>query len=397
MTSSIEIASTLKLAIEREQDLAVNTGAFVTHAPGETESQFRQWASADRLFERFPELLGIGSVTMVPASALSRYAAQAEASGTTAGESFHVVPPGARPYYCFATLTESPGGGTTSPPNLDVCDTSLGPKFIEARDSGKSTYLPYGSGPTADLAVGTAVYRGGTVPPTLPLRRQAFLGWVGIQVAPRIVLARSLLRDPLNGPAVRARLHTRYQRLLLDEFQDTDPIQIELAVRIAAADPHEPSAGAQTWDAVPVAPGHLFVVGDPKQSIYRFRRADLLLYEEVKKDLQARGADVLFVPAIPPSNGSTACLPSSWPSPPMSTCRCHRSPNITGSTRYVRHRRSVHPYRCSGGRPMRWELPPTSCGRPRRRRSPLRSFEPSTRVGWSTTEPTAGGGHVWVT
>jgi ATP-dependent helicase/nuclease subunit A len=93
-----------------------------------------------------------------------------------------------------------------------------------------------------------------------------------------LVLARSLLRDPLNGPWVRARLHARYQRLLLDEFQDTDPIQIELAVRIAAADPLDTAAGSQPWDSVPVAPGHLFVVGDPKQSIYRFRRADISVF-----------------------------------------------------------------------------------------------------------------------
>ena len=54
-----------------------------------------------------------------------------------------------------------------------------------------------------------------------------------------LVLARALLRDPDHGPAVRATLHDRYDRLLLDEFQDTDPIQIELAVRIAAADPRQ--------------------------------------------------------------------------------------------------------------------------------------------------------------
>ena len=52
-----------------------------------------------------------------------------------------------------------------------------------------------------------------------------------------LVLARALLRHPEHGPAVRAALHERYRHLLLDEFQDTDPIQIELAVRIAAADP----------------------------------------------------------------------------------------------------------------------------------------------------------------
>ncbi len=90
-----------------------------------------------------------------------------------------------------------------------------------------------------------------------------------------LVMARALLRHPENGARVRARLHSRYQRLLLDEFQDTDPIQIELAVRIAAADPAAEAAGRAGWEEVPVAPGHLFLVGDPKQSIYRFRRADI--------------------------------------------------------------------------------------------------------------------------
>jgi ATP-dependent exoDNAse (exonuclease V) beta subunit len=90
-----------------------------------------------------------------------------------------------------------------------------------------------------------------------------------------LVLARALLRDPGHGPAVRDRLHQHYRRLLLDEFQDTDPIQIEVAVRIAAADPEGAAAGEAGWDEVEVEAGHLFVVGDPKQSIYRFRRADI--------------------------------------------------------------------------------------------------------------------------
>ena len=91
-----------------------------------------------------------------------------------------------------------------------------------------------------------------------------------------LVLARKVLRDPQQGPVVRAALHERYQRLLLDEFQDTDPIQIELAVRIAALDPLE--ADAPRWADVEVEPGRLFVVGDPKQSIYRFRRADISVF-----------------------------------------------------------------------------------------------------------------------
>ena len=86
-----------------------------------------------------------------------------------------------------------------------------------------------------------------------------------------LVLARDLLR---RDEDVRAALHDRYQRLLLDEFQDTDPIQIELAVRIAAGGP-----GAEPrWEDVAVPAGRLFVVGDPKQSIYRFRRASIKTY-----------------------------------------------------------------------------------------------------------------------
>ncbi len=87
-----------------------------------------------------------------------------------------------------------------------------------------------------------------------------------------LVLARTVLR---TRRSVRQRFHQRYTHLLIDEFQDTDPIQVELAVRIAADPDHDPTVA---WDEVPVEPGRLFFVGDPKQSIYRFRRADIDLF-----------------------------------------------------------------------------------------------------------------------
>ncbi len=97
-----------------------------------------------------------------------------------------------------------------------------------------------------------------------------------------LVLARSVLRDAESGPAVRGALSQRYQRLLLDEFQDTDPIQIELAVLIASSDP---LAGQKDWWTVEVEPGRLFFVGDPKQSIYRFRRADIGAFLTARDEL----------------------------------------------------------------------------------------------------------------
>jgi ATP-dependent helicase/nuclease subunit A len=83
-----------------------------------------------------------------------------------------------------------------------------------------------------------------------------------------------LLRE---NRVARAELGHRYRRLLIDEFQDTDPIQAEV-VFLLAAEPGEDDA----WHRATPRPGALFVVGDPKQSIYRFRRADIAVYNQVK-------------------------------------------------------------------------------------------------------------------
>lgn len=94
----------------------------------------------------------------------------------------------------------------------------------------------------------------------------------GLEFHDLLVLARNVLRT--NTEARRA-LHDRFRYLLLDEFQDTDPIQIELAVLIATS---AEDVADLPWSELPVEPGRLFFVGDPKQSIYRFRRADIALF-----------------------------------------------------------------------------------------------------------------------
>ncbi len=100
-----------------------------------------------------------------------------------------------------------------------------------------------------------------------------------------LLRARDLVRD--DG-AVRRGLQARWTHLFVDEFQDTDPLQAELLLLLAAADPDE-----RDWRRVRPAPGKLFLVGDPKQSIYRFRRADVGLYEAIKRQLVAAGAAVV--------------------------------------------------------------------------------------------------------
>lgn len=101
--------------------------------------------------------------------------------------------------------------------------------------------------------------------------------------------ATALLRD---HPLVRRRLAGQYRRLFVDEFQDTDPIQAEMMFLLTGEPADEPD-----WRRVVPAPGSLFVVGDPKQSIYRFRRADIATYQEVKERIVATGGRVVRLTA----------------------------------------------------------------------------------------------------
>ena len=88
-----------------------------------------------------------------------------------------------------------------------------------------------------------------------------------------LVEAARLLRD---RPAVGARVRQRLRQLLVDEFQDTDPLQCEIVSCLALDGPAESRPG-------------LFIVGDPKQSIYGWRRADLQAYEEFVQQVVAQG------------------------------------------------------------------------------------------------------------
>jgi ATP-dependent exoDNAse (exonuclease V) beta subunit len=97
-----------------------------------------------------------------------------------------------------------------------------------------------------------------------------------------LVRARDLVRD---DDGVRRDFQQRFTHFFVDEFQDTDPLQAEILLLLAAADP-----ATRDWRAVDPVPGKLFLVGDPKQSIYRFRRADVGIYHEVKALLERRGA-----------------------------------------------------------------------------------------------------------
>ena len=96
-----------------------------------------------------------------------------------------------------------------------------------------------------------------------------------------LLRARNLVRD---NPQVRRGFQRRFKRIFIDEFQDTDPLQAEILLLLAADDPDETD-----WRRARPESGRLFIVGDPKQSIYRFRRADVSIYRDVCRQLETAG------------------------------------------------------------------------------------------------------------
>lgn len=103
-----------------------------------------------------------------------------------------------------------------------------------------------------------------------------------------IVKTRNLL---LQNPSVREQLKAKFDVLFIDEFQDTDPVQGELLLFLAEAK----NRHASRWQDVRLEPGKLYVVGDPKQSIYRFRGADITAYELFTDLILRQGGEKCFL------------------------------------------------------------------------------------------------------
>ncbi len=100
-----------------------------------------------------------------------------------------------------------------------------------------------------------------------------------------LLKTRDLLRD---HPEAREEMKQRLDYLFVDEFQDTDPLQVEIVFFLS----EKTGRQDKDWRKAKLEQGKLFLVGDPKQSIYRFRRADVKIYEETKERIIANGGRV---------------------------------------------------------------------------------------------------------
>ena len=207
VASSTAIASKLQLALQHEDDLVVSASAFLIRDPDAPTAEFNEWASVSRVLARYPEVEGLGFAVIVPASELQAYSAAVITDPETPfapNGAFQVVPPGDRPFYCFARLGLFRSGQPLAPAGFDYCADTSGNSVLGGRDTGLSSYAPLALGADVTwLALETPMYRGGAVPATVAERRDAFIGWAGLVVNPKAVLDEALVGYPNTAVTFR--------------------------------------------------------------------------------------------------------------------------------------------------------------------------------------------------
>lgn len=102
-----------------------------------------------------------------------------------------------------------------------------------------------------------------------------------------LYLRDTLKADAMADGALIRHIYARHQYFLIDEFQDTNPMQAEVFFYLTAQIPQE------DWRKCIPRPGSLFIVGDPKQSIYRFRYADVSAFQNIKSMFTADVGEVV--------------------------------------------------------------------------------------------------------
>lgn len=204
--ASNEIAGTLKLALQHENDLVLAAQAHVNYAGNGTEAGFLKWAHSIGAMSRYPQLEGIGLVQIVLASQVPAFIAR-QAAGSQVGwhstGPFAIVPPGKRASYCFASLGLFRNASVSLPRGYDYCTGPAGQVLQPTGVSSKPALAPLSFQHVKILSLSVPTSRGGSPPRTAAGRQSAFLGWVGMLLVPGVDLATALDNHPDTSVALR--------------------------------------------------------------------------------------------------------------------------------------------------------------------------------------------------
>jgi diguanylate cyclase (GGDEF)-like protein len=193
------IAASVKAAIRHEEDLAIGASTYFAGNSKTSRAEFDTWVKWARTLRRFPELEGLGLVTLVHGQELAAFHARvtgqpAKAAGSPpaapADGGLRVVPGGSRPYYCLAVANLVRSPAKSPPAGLDYC--AVTPGLLASRDQALSGYSTVLVGNAKALEIDTPVYRGEQPPATLEARMGAFVGWLTEVLSPEVVLREAL-------------------------------------------------------------------------------------------------------------------------------------------------------------------------------------------------------------
>ncbi len=191
---STGIASAVRLAVQREEELVVSASTFFAANPTASPAEFDRWVNWAHTVHRFPELNSLGHVSLLRAPELAAFGARVRGHAIKRG-AFPVVPPSGHRYFCLTAAELSRSAADSSPAGLDYCAHT--PALLLARDSGRSTYVPIAAGHIPALAIETPIYRGHPTPRSVLGRTGASVGWLREVLVPGVIL-RQILRGYPN-------------------------------------------------------------------------------------------------------------------------------------------------------------------------------------------------------
>ncbi|MDQ1694890.1 MAG: hypothetical protein QOJ03_243, partial [Frankiaceae bacterium] len=177
-----DVTASIAVSLARVDDLAAAMRTLVGTRPDMTNSEWTEWFAGLDVTHRYPGVLGVAYVQIVPAAELPAFEAKIRADplpGHSGAEPFTIIPPGDRPSYCFVRLGGLGPQLAALPPGLDLCVLGGENWLSKPRDTGQLQVSPVNLGSRRTAQVVTPIYAGGGVPATVAERRATIIGLGG--------------------------------------------------------------------------------------------------------------------------------------------------------------------------------------------------------------------------
>jgi diguanylate cyclase (GGDEF)-like protein len=194
-TDGEQVASLLKLDLQREEDLINSGRALIMNRPGITNVEVERWVELAHVFERHPALQTVVFVARVPRDQLAAFSARATTGVPGPSTPEEVAPAGERPFYCLVQAgLARPSSGIPLPPTSDFCAGR--PETKASIESGIASYVPLQLGDLTLFVAQTPVYHADAPVGSASERQAAFLGWIGTAIDIQHLFDRALADHP---------------------------------------------------------------------------------------------------------------------------------------------------------------------------------------------------------